>query len=172
MGTLRKHLFFLSMGLGMEHGAVLLASLPVGGLLRSAIRVAKSHPWLFLKANLTMNLHPFISTTKLVREAFFLEDIEGKILKKYFSLLQDESYFAFIDMLLLNLPHPEKIDVPSLVLGGANDRVFSPKEVELTAKAYNTQSKIMENMAHNMMLEKGWQKVADFILDWLRKKDL
>lgn len=152
--------------------AVLLASLPVGGLSRSALRMFMHHPMLFLRAGLTMNLHPFISTTKLVREAFFSEDIDTEILKKCFSQLQDESFLAFLDMVLLNLPHPEKTSTPLLILGAANDRVFSPKEVELTARAYNAHSKIMENMAHNMMLERDWQKVANFILNWLRENDL
>lgn len=152
--------------------AVLLASLPVGGLIRSLCRIVMNHPWLFLKANLTMNLHPFISTTELVREAFFSDDIDAGILEKYFSGLHNESYFAFLDMLLLNLPQPQKITTPLLVLGAANDRFFSPKEVELTAKAYNTRAIIISNMAHDMMLEKDWKKAADIIIGWLRERNL
>lgn len=148
--------------------AVLLASLPVGGLFRSAVRMITHHPLLFLKSVLTMNLHSFISTTKLVREAFFSEDINPDILEKYFSQLQDESYLAFLDMVLLSLPHPKRINTPLLVLGAANDKVFSPKEVELTAKAYKAQFKIMENMSHDMMLERDWRKAADYILDWVK----
>lgn len=152
--------------------AVLLASLPVGGLIRSLRRIVMNHPWLFLKANLTMDLHPFISTTELVREAFFSDDIDAGTLEKYFSALHNESYFAFLDMLLLNLPQPQKITTPLLVLGAANDRFFSPKEVELTAKAYNTQAIIISNMAHDMMLEKDWKKAADIIIGWLRERNL
>jgi pimeloyl-ACP methyl ester carboxylesterase len=37
--------------------AVLLASLPTGGLARSATRMAINHPWLFLKATLTANMN-------------------------------------------------------------------------------------------------------------------
>lgn len=151
--------------------AVLLASLPVCGLFGSAIRMFMHHPMLFLKANLTMDLHPFVSTAELAREAFFSDDIDAESLNRYFSQMQDESYFAFLDMVLLNLPHPEKINTPLLVLGAANDRVFLPKEVESTARAYNAQLKIMDNMAHNMMLEHGWQSVADFILEWLRENN-
>ncbi|HEX2945165.1 MAG TPA: hypothetical protein VHT96_04345 [Clostridia bacterium] len=42
----------------------------------------------------------------------------------------------------------------------------------LTAKAYNTQARIIENAAHDMMLEKGWQAIADTIISWLMVKNL
>jgi pimeloyl-ACP methyl ester carboxylesterase len=75
-------------------------------------------------------------------------------------------------MILLNLPRPEKITTPLLVLGAANDKAISPSEVELTAKAYNTQARIIGNVAHDMMLENGWQDIADIIISWLRGKNL
>jgi pimeloyl-ACP methyl ester carboxylesterase len=65
--------------------AVLLASLPYSGLMRSALRMAKRHPWIFLKSSLTLNLNPFIGTKELVREAFFSNDIDEGVLDKCFS---------------------------------------------------------------------------------------
>ncbi|MDD4096176.1 MAG: alpha/beta fold hydrolase [Oscillospiraceae bacterium] len=152
--------------------AVLMSSLPVGGIFRSAIRMAKNHPSAFFRSVLTMDLHHFIGSTRLARESFFSEDIDPEDLDKYFSRLQNESFLAFQDMLILNLPHPRKINTPLLVLGAANDRVFSTKEAGKTAKAYDAQIRIMENMAHDMMLERDWRKVADHILDWLKHNDL
>ncbi len=35
-----------------------------------------------------------------------------------------------------------------------------------------TQAVIMPNMAHDMMLEPGWQSVADRIVAWLNKKGI
>lgn len=152
--------------------AVLLASLPVGGLFKSVIRMAKHHPLVFLRSVLTMNMHPLIGSTKLVREQFFSENIDSKDLIKYFSQLHNESYRAFLDMLILNLPRPERINTPLLVLGAANDKVFSLKETEITARAYGAQMKIMANISHNMMLERDWSKVADYIIGWLRDNGL
>ncbi|MDD3960199.1 MAG: alpha/beta hydrolase [Oscillospiraceae bacterium] len=152
--------------------AVLMSSLPVGGIFRSAIRMAKNHPSAFFKSVLTMDLHHFIGSTRLARESFFSEDMDPKDVDKYFSQLQNESFPAFLDMLILNLPHPRKINTPLLVLGAENDSVFSPKEAEKTAKAYDAQIRIMENMAHDMMLERDWRKVADHILDWLKDNGL
>ena len=93
-------------------------------------------------------------------------------LARYFTLIQDESYPAFWDMLVFSLPRPKKVATPLLVLGAANDTVFHPDEIEATARAYHTQAEIFPNMAHDMMLEAGWQSVAKRILSWLTERNL
>jgi alpha-beta hydrolase superfamily lysophospholipase len=40
------------------------------------------------------------------------------------------------------------------------------------ARAYNTTVEIFPDMAHDMMLEPDWQKVADRILGWLTERGL
>jgi len=57
-------------------------------------------------------------------------------------------------------------------LGAANDAVFTREEVEATARAYNAQVEFFPNMAHDMMLEADWQKVAERIVNWLKEKGL
>ncbi|MBN1137273.1 MAG: alpha/beta hydrolase, partial [Anaerolineae bacterium] len=61
---------------------------------------------------------------------------------------------------------------PLLVLGAADDRLISPSEVEATAQAYGVRAEFFPNMAHDMMLEDGWQMVADRILGWLDEQGL
>jgi pimeloyl-ACP methyl ester carboxylesterase len=151
-------------------GAVLLASLPVGGLGRSALRMAKRHPWLFLKSVLSLNISTFIRTKALAHESFFSTDIDADVLEKCYSRLQGESYFAFLDMILLNLPRPKRIAAPLLVMGASDDKVISPKDVARTAKAYHTKAILIEGTAHDMMLENTWQIAADVIIGWLREQ--
>ena len=50
--------------------------------------------------------------------------------------------------------------------------MISTKEVEATARAYSVKAELFDDMAHDMMLEHGWQDVANKILDWLDKHDL
>jgi alpha-beta hydrolase superfamily lysophospholipase len=152
--------------------AVLLASVPVMGVAKTTLRIALRHPLPFLKANLTWSLYPIIGTPRLTREAFFSMDMPAERLSRYFARMQDESYLAFLDMLMLNLPRPEKVTVPLLVLGAANDTIFYPDEIEATARAYHTRAEIFANMAHDMMLEAGWQSVAERILNWLAEQNL
>lgn len=152
--------------------AVLLASVPVHGVLRTTLRICMRHPLAFLKANLTWKLYPIIGKPSLTREAFFSENISPEKLDKYFRQMQDESYLAFLDMMVFNLPNPNKVNTDLLVLGAQNDAIFYPSEIEATAAAYDRDCAIFSDMAHDMMLEDKWQDVADTILNWLEKKNI
>ena len=76
---------------------------------------------------------------------------------------------AFVDMVALDLPKPEKVKTPILVVGAARDNMIGPREIEATARAYNTRAEIIPDVAHNSMLEVRWQSVADRILAWLNQ---
>jgi alpha-beta hydrolase superfamily lysophospholipase len=108
----------------------------------------------------------------LAREAFFSEGMADEQVQAYAKRLQDESYLGFLDMIVLNLPKPGRVKTPVLVLGAARDIIFSPGEVEATARAYKTQPEIFADMAHDMMLEPGWQAVAERILIWIKEREL
>ena len=64
------------------------------------------------------------------------------------------------------------IKTPLLVLGVARDNMLKPGEIEATARAYNTQAEIIDDVAHNSMLEQNWQAVAERILVWLKEREL
>jgi pimeloyl-ACP methyl ester carboxylesterase len=150
--------------------AVLLSSPSPAGLLPTAIRTARRQPWTFTKITLTMSLLPMIATPQLVGEAFFSSDLPKEQLLEYWKQTQDDSFAAFLDMVALDLPKPEKVKTPLLILGAARDNMIGLREVEATARAYNTQAEIIPNVAHNSMLEAGWQSVADRILIWLNHR--
>jgi pimeloyl-ACP methyl ester carboxylesterase len=147
--------------------AVLLSSPSPAGLLPTAIRKARQHPWAFTKVNLTLSLLPFIATTQLARDAFFSDDVPDELLRKYWNDMQDDSFAAFLDMVVLDLPKPARVKTPMLVLGAARDNMLTPGAIDATARAYNTQAVIIPDVAHNSMLEVRWQLVADRILTWL-----
>ncbi len=146
---------------------VLLAPVPVKGVLRTTLRIARRHPWAFLKANLSWNLYYIIGTLNLTREAFFSDNISPEDLNEYFSLMTNEAYMAFLDMMLFSLPKPEDVGTELLILGAEKDMIFYPDEIDATAKAYNTDCHIVKGMAHDMMLEADWKIVADHIIQWL-----
>jgi hypothetical protein len=70
----------------------------------------------------------------------------------------------------LDLPKPAKVKTPLLVLGVARDNMIAPREIEATGRAYNTRAEIIPNVAHNSMLERNWQVVAERILVWLKEQ--
>jgi pimeloyl-ACP methyl ester carboxylesterase len=146
--------------------AVLLASVPPAGVLRTTLAIARQYPLRFLRLNLTMSLYPLVETPELAQAQLFSADMPPAQVQRYFEQLQDESYLGFLDM-LLDLPRPKRVKTPMLVLGAENDHIFTPQEVENTARAYRTQAEIFPKMAHDMMLETGWQEVAGRIDNWL-----
>lgn len=151
--------------------AALLASVPPTGALRTTLQIAIHHPLPFLKANATLRLYPIVGTLPLAQEAFFSTQMAQEQVQTYFARIQDESYLAFLDMMLFSLPHPKRVQSPVLVLGGVHDTIFNRKEVEATARAYHTQATFFP-VAHDMMLEDKWQDVADHILEWLHARNL
>ena len=150
--------------------AVLLSSASPAGLLPTAIRTARRQPWVFAKVNLTLSLQPFIATPKLVGDAFFAKDLPYEQLVEYWKQTQDDSFMAFVDMVALDLPKPEKVKTPLLVLGAALDNMIAPSEIQATARAYNTHAEIIPDVPHNSMLDPRWQSVAERILAWLNER--
>ena len=152
--------------------AVLLASVPPKGLIPATFRVARRHPLILLKIFMTFSLIHNVSTSELYKEALFSASIPGRELTAYHAQVQDESFRAYVDMMALELSRPGKVNIPMLVLGTTHDNLIASKEVEATAKAYNTVAEFFPDMGHAMMLDIGWQAVADRILNWLNEQGL
>jgi pimeloyl-ACP methyl ester carboxylesterase len=152
--------------------AVLLASAPPRGLLPSTLRFLRRQPLAFLKANLTLSMYPAIDTPERCREMLFSAGMTDDQVTTNLALLEDESYRAYLGALFLFLSRPPKITAPLLVLGAADDLAILPHEVEATARTFDTWAVIFPGMAHDMMLEAGWQTVADRILLWLEERGL
>ena len=153
-------------------GAVLLSSPSPAGLVGTALRIARRHPLVFAKVTATLSLLPVIATSQLAREAFFSADVPEERLGAYRALMQEESYMAFLDMVVLDLPRPEKVKTPMLVLGAARDNMLERDDIEATARAYHADYDIVPDVAHDSMLEARWQTVAERILSWLQERTL
>jgi pimeloyl-ACP methyl ester carboxylesterase len=147
--------------------AVLMASVPPSGVWATTLKIAQHHPLIFAKMNLTFSLYPLISTPELARQYFFSDELTDERATNFWKKLQDESYLSFLDMLVLDLPKPEKVNTNMLVIGAENDAIFSNEEIHATASAYNCKAEMFPDMAHDMMLEPRWQLVADRIVQWL-----
>jgi pimeloyl-ACP methyl ester carboxylesterase len=151
---------------GPAAGAVLMASVPPGGTIGAVARQAIRHPMALLKSSLLLRLKPFISTPTLARELFFTPDTPGPLVDRCFARLQDESYLAFIDTMIM-LARPRSIGVPVLVLGAERDSIFTVSDIQKTARSYGTSAEIFPGMGHDMMLDEGWQQVASRIDEWV-----
>lgn len=158
-----------------EHSAeacVLLATLPISGTAGFAARFALRHPWAFIKSQALMSLKHATETPELVQDTFFSPQVPKEDIARHCARLQQESFRMELETLFLNLPRPDSVKTPMLVLGAENDRVFSVAEQKATARAYDTEAEIFPHMAHVMMLEPGWKLVADRILRWVAGRGL
>ncbi|NWF64931.1 MAG: hypothetical protein HXY38_11565 [Chloroflexi bacterium] len=115
-------------------------------------------------------MRPLIESLEMAQWAFFSNDFPKEQLLKYHAKMSDESFCMFIELLGLKIANPKKVKAPLLILGAENDTVILPVDVHKTARAYNILAEIFPNMAHDMMLEKGWTSVAERIMGWLREK--
>lgn len=151
-------------------GAVLVASVPPRGVIGVVTGLGRQHPARLLRSLITFDLYPLVRGADRSRELFYSAAIGEELVERYSAALGNESYRAFLDMLILDRPWVAKIrgKAPMLVLGGAEDRIFPPKDVQATAAAYGTTARIFDAMAHNLMLEVGWEQVAGSIDEWLR----
>lgn len=151
---------------------VLLASAPPYGVWNGTWLVFKHSPLTLMKILTRFRLQPVVETRESARWAFFSEDMPREQLLKYHAKMDDESFRMYMDLLGLNLVRTKKIKTPLLVLGAKDDTVISNGDVEKTARAYNTTAEMFPHMAHDMMLEKGWQAVAKRTMGWLKEKGL
>jgi pimeloyl-ACP methyl ester carboxylesterase len=100
---------------------------------------------------------------------WFVANLPTERLRHYATLVQDESLRATWDMLGGNLPRPGHVDTPTLVLAAGNDRLLSPAEVYGLAHAYRADLEVVSGVGHVMMLDAGWQRAADRILEWMER---
>ena len=152
--------------------AVLMASAPPAGVLRTTLHLAQHHTKEFIQVNTQFRLYPIVQRPELIHEMFYSKTMPKAKVEDYWKQVQDESYRAFMDMLIFQRPNPSRINTPLMVIGATDDYVFTQEEVRATARAYRTEPHFIPDTAHVMMLEATWQQTADKILSWLGQNNL
>jgi alpha-beta hydrolase superfamily lysophospholipase len=149
-------------------GGVLMAPGPPRGVTGATLRFGGRHPLALGRANVSWRLGPVVGTPALAREMLFTPGTPAAIADAAFPQLQDESFRAYLDQMVFTLPKPALIRTPMLVLGGELDRTFTVGEVRKTARAYGVEAEIFDGMGHDLMLDVGWERVADRVGEWVR----
>lgn len=151
---------------------VLVASGPPHGMLAAGLRSMVMRPWATLRASIRRDMFAVVGRPPLTRAAFFTKETPESIVAQCFLRLQQESCRALShDLVRGDLPQPQLIGTPLLVLGASYDGLIKPRQVRATARAYRTTAHFFP-MGHNMMLEPGWAAVAQHIDSWLTDRGL
>ena len=152
--------------------AVLMATMPARGGIRIFNRMLRQRPWRTIRMHLTMRPYVQIETPDLAKAFLFSDDLPDEQVRQHHARLQSESYRIGWDMSLLDVPRPGRVPrTPMLVLGARNDTLILPAEVVDTAAAYGARAEFFD-MAHDMMLEEGWNTIAHRIHQWLLENGL
>ena len=153
--------------------AVLMASVPPTGLLLSTFRMMTSDPGLMAQMLLLQGVGPSAVNLDVARRAVFSRELEDAELERYARRMQPESQRAIWEMAVGDLPRPWRVsETPMLVVGAEEDALFSVREVESTARQYDADLHLVPDMAHALMLEPGWERAADPVIEWLQARGL
>ncbi|MCV7030306.1 hypothetical protein AWC25_14630 [Mycobacterium sherrisii] len=154
--------------------AVLLASAPPRGHVRTLLRMLRRHPGRATKFSLTGRVSDLCGrSTRGARELFFGEDMPETAIAAAVDRMQPESTRALlVDMGPAALLRRARIGAPVLVVGGQDDVMYPPRDVVATAAYYRTEPSIISRIGHEMMLEPRWPVVAECILSWLIQRGL
>lgn len=144
----------------------LLASVPPQGLLAASVNLALLKPQLLTELNGL--LYNGRASLEAMRQALFAGPVAADRLTRCYRLMQPESPRAIWDMTFFDLPQRSRMKLPPLlVLGAEHDAMVPASEVELCAQTYGVRAEIFPAMGHAMMLDSGWQSVAERIIGWL-----
>jgi pimeloyl-ACP methyl ester carboxylesterase len=155
--------------------AVLIAPAPARGGFSFTWRMLRTTPGAYLRSGLTLSPYALVNTIERTQTAFFSKTMPRVDVERHFARIQEDSIRAYLDFLMFSLPNTRDIrerNIPTLIIGGANDQLFHPNEFEALAKTYNADITILPDTAHDVMLEANWQQATDRIMEWLKEKGI
>jgi pimeloyl-ACP methyl ester carboxylesterase len=136
---------------------VLLAPVPVDGLLGQLLRRLPSDPVNVVGATAGRTL-------RLSAEDLF-EGLDAATAEAYVDRLGRESSVAQWQLLVRRPLGP--VRAPVLVVGTPEDRLIPVAAVEATAERFGTTPVWFPGVGHDVMLDRGQERVLDTVLDWV-----
>lgn len=151
-------------------GAVLLAPVPASGLGGLGMAMAVNNPGLFWDLGMIHEFGSLFANAVGMQETMFSGNVPEEVIDHYAGRLTEESHRAWLDMSGFNLPLLSRIqDVPVLVLGGDRDTIIAPAFVRSAARLLGARAEILPGLGHALMLEPGWEVVAERVGGWLEE---
>lgn len=150
-------------------GAILFAAATQRGVWGVVGHLLRHQPLDFLTANLQRSLYHLARSPERAQALFHRDSLPTAVVEQHWSRINNESYLAFLDMLLLAPIDPQKApeNLPKLFIGGEADVIFPPAIVQRNAAEYGAPSRIYADMPHALQQDENWQEVADDISSWV-----
>lgn len=134
-------------------GIIFIAPVPVNIMLRETIRTI------------------LYDIGKKPETLLFDGRLSDEEMRKYMELYQKEESIRVKLSLLLGRPKPPRdLCIPILTIGSWQDKVVSPVNIIKHAKYFNSYLVMLNELCHDMILEKHWKITASIILKFINKK--
>lgn len=155
-------------------GAILMSSVPPGGLWGTMMHMATHDPMLLWQLSAIQTFGDEAATLETMQRAMFSSTTASpEAAQRYMDRMQAESWRVQLDMTMR--PPPVAINgrsIPMLVMGAEEDSFVPPWMARLTARTYDADCVILEDAGHAMMLAPVWPRAVGTITDWLEAKGL
>ncbi|MEP7083616.1 MAG: alpha/beta fold hydrolase, partial [Betaproteobacteria bacterium] len=151
-------------------GAALICPVPPSGLLPVLTRLWWGRPEFFWNAQ---KLHrgaidPVAMST--LREFYFTTNATPEVLAGAMRHLSPESPSAVMELAWRGMPpRADEHDTPMCVVAAGNDALFTPQDAQATAERHGIDAVVLDGLPHMLMLEPGWERLAETLRDWLRR---
>ncbi|MEZ5667712.1 MAG: alpha/beta fold hydrolase [Alphaproteobacteria bacterium] len=153
-------------------GLVLMCPVPPFGLASANLSLAVWNPLLAARIGRVFAHGDAAVDPSVMRETLFAGALPPGMAEQEWATQAAESLRAGIE-----LQHPPRFDLaplrglPRLVLGAERDALIPPPFVHATAGLLEAEAEILPGLGHGLMLDHGWQIVADRLLGWLANPD-
>jgi pimeloyl-ACP methyl ester carboxylesterase len=154
-------------------GAVLMSSVPPGGLWGTLVHMATHDPVLLWQLSAMQAFGHGAATLDGVHRAMFADTASDDLTRRYYGRMQTESWRVQMDLAML--PPPVMVNarsIPMLVVGAEHDSFVPPWMARLTAHAYGADCTILEDAGHAMMLGPAWDRAQAALAGWLDRVGL
>ncbi len=150
---------------GPAVAGILLAPVPTTGVLPLLLRLARAEPAAVARVFATLGCRPVVSDPARAARLLFSGRMPGREASRLHAMMGDESFRAFLE-LLRPRPDPSRVRVPVAVFAAGGDGILTQGEMEATARSLGTVPRTYLGMGHDMMLEPGWERLADDVSAW------
>ena len=137
-------------------GLVLLTPAPLHSGVGDLLDIARDRPGDALGA--------VVGRTLSMDPDLLFEGLDPETARRYSERTQTESPLVQYELLLPRRVGP--VRCPVLVVGSPGDRLVRAADVRRTAEAYGVEPVWFPGIGHDVMLDAGWDRVLDAVLDF------
>jgi pimeloyl-ACP methyl ester carboxylesterase len=150
---------------------VLMAPVPPTGLAAPAMQLMMTNPSLAMDV---AAIHAGGAAQEdTLHATLFSDAVPREVAERYITRFQSESSLAVSGLYAPRMPNVMGFwGTPILVLGAGSDPLIPPAHVHWTGSICGKNAHIYQGMGHGMMLEIGWQRVAEDIAIWIKDQGL